>query len=349
MGERVREVEEKVDKECERLPDIIIGNDEYPEVLRIPIVTPEVLLDKAFSLKDPLSIWREFISEEDLLYVAKQTNKNASIERKKQLRDRPPGVKHKYKRPWKQVTTAEIGGYFGALFLLGTQGAASLCDNWKTLEDVPLYPLRRFISLVRFQQISRYLKINEPGEANDSLNDIQFWSKVNPLASSFRARCKANLRLGTVFAIDEQLRRNQGRWKHALQISSKADSKGVKIYSLCAGYYCFDFLFASKVVAVPEVRKFRPQDPSAKPFSVLESVVLTLIKQLQENHPSETLNLTLACDNFFTTHKLFAELKTRGIAAYGTAKAGSGMPAQQILLRDCTDKATDYGLICNSV
>jgi Transposase IS4 len=57
----------------------------------------------------------------------------------------------------------------------------------------------------------------------------------------------------------------------------------------------------------------------------------------------------MACDNFFTTHKLFTELKSRGIAAYGTAKAGSGMPAQQVRLRDCTSKKEDYGLLCNSV
>jgi hypothetical protein len=54
-------------------------------------------------------------------------------------------------------------------------------------------------------------------------------------------------------------------------------------------------------------------------------------------------------DNFFTTHKLFKELRHYGVGAYGTAKAGSGMPVQQILLRECTDKALDYGLICNSV
>jgi hypothetical protein len=76
--------------------------------------------------------------------------------------------------------------------------------------------------------------------------------------------------------------------------------------------------------------------------------VLTLIERLQADHPDLTY-LTLACDNFFTTHKLFKELKARRISAYGTAKDGSGMPKQQIWLRDCTDKSTDYGLICNSV
>lgn len=326
----------------------LIGNDEYPEVLKVPQEPPEVLINCPFNPNDPLAVWRQFISEEDLRNVAKHTNEQAFAERRKQRLQRPQ--LQRYRRPWKKVTGAEIGGYFGALFLLGTQGAASLVNNWKTLEDSPLYPIRRFISLNRFQQISRYLKINGPGKANDTLDNTEFWFKVDPLASSFRDRCKANLKPGTTSVIDEQLRRNKGRWKHALQISSKADSKGVKIYSLCAGYYCYDFLFASKIVGVPEVRKFRPTDPTAKPFRTSELVVLTLIEQLREKHSqSQPLHLTLACDNFFTTHKLFAELKARGIAAYGTAKAGSGIPAQQIMLRDCTDKATDYGLLCNSV
>ena len=80
-----------------------------------------------------------------------------------------------------------------------------------------------------------------------------------------------------------------------------------------------------------------------------ERVVLTLIQRLQAEHPDEVINLTLAYDNFFTTQKLFSALKTRGISAYGTAKDGSGIPKQHIYLRDCTDKKTDYGLICNSV
>ena len=100
---------------------------------------------------------------------------------------------------------------------------------------------------------------------------------------------------------------------------------------------------------MPEVHKFIPQDSTAKPFSVSERVVLTLIDRLQSEHPNESIHLTLACDNFFTTHKLFKELKTRGVVAYGTAKDGSGMPKQHIQLRDCTEKKSDYGLMCNSV
>ena len=318
----------------------IIGHEDFPEVLRQPEIKPQVLLDDQFDVLDPLLIWRHFITVEDCAYIASQTNANARINHQDDTTNA---------RPWKDVTTAEISAYLGALFVLGTQGASKLVENWSCSEDSPLFPLRNYISLKRFQQISRYLKINAPGKANDNLSDEEFWCKIDPLVSSFRQRCRAVLRPGNVFAIDEQLRRNQGRWKHALQISSKADSKGVKIYSLCIGYYCFDFIFASKVVAVPEAGNFKPTDPTARPFSMSERVILTLIERLEAENPNEAIHLTLACDNFFTTHKLFTELRQRGIAAYGTAKDGSGMPKQHIQLRECTDKKSDYGLVCNSV
>ena len=83
-----------------------------------------------------------------------------------------------------------------------------------------------------------------------------------------------------MFTINEQLRRNRGRWKHALQISSKAELKGVKIYSLCQGYYCYNFLFILKVVGVLETLKFKAFDTAVKAFSTSESVILTLIYNL---------------------------------------------------------------------
>jgi hypothetical protein len=129
------------------------------------------------------------------------------------------------------------------------------------------------------------MKVNWPDQANDNLPESEFWRKVDPLATSFRENCKVNLRPGSVFAINKHLRRSKGRWKHAITIATKADSKGAKIYSLCQGYYCFNFLFASRVARVPEVGRFTPYNPpSMKPFTISESVVLTLILELQQQH-----------------------------------------------------------------
>ena len=177
----------------------IIGHDDFPQVLKQPEVKPQVLLQDRFDLLDPLSIWRRFITEDDCTYITSQTNANARIVRGKVSTQHPGKA-----RSWKDITTPEISAYIGALFVLGTQGAASLVDNWACSEDSPLFPLLNYISCKRFQQISRFIKIHRPGEGNDNLKDKDFWLKVDPLVSSFRQRCRSNLRPGNVFAIDEQ-------------------------------------------------------------------------------------------------------------------------------------------------
>lgn len=128
----------------------IIGHDNFEDVLQIPQVTPQVLLQDAFDPLDPLSVWQQFISIKDLQRISSATNVNARLALIEQAIQRTPGKLQKVRR-WKKVTAHEIGGYFGALFVLGTQGAASLIDNWNTSEDSPLYPIRTYISLKRFQ------------------------------------------------------------------------------------------------------------------------------------------------------------------------------------------------------
>jgi hypothetical protein len=55
----------------------LVGNDEFPEAMKLPEVLPKVLIDEAFTISDPLSIWRKFITEKDLTYITKATNLNA--------------------------------------------------------------------------------------------------------------------------------------------------------------------------------------------------------------------------------------------------------------------------------
>jgi hypothetical protein len=47
-----------------------VGHDKFPEAIKLPTTLPEVLIDEPFTLTDPLSIWRKFITKKDLLYIA---------------------------------------------------------------------------------------------------------------------------------------------------------------------------------------------------------------------------------------------------------------------------------------
>jgi Transposase IS4 len=229
--------------------------------------------------------------------------------------------------------------------LMGVHHMGHIEDYWNCSEDKPVFPLQSYMSRQRFEQFTRYLKINSP---HDELDDAHYWHKVEPLSSSFREASQATLRLGDTINIDENLYSAKTRSKHIIQIDNKAAGKGYKAYTLCTGYYVWDFLYTSKVVPVPEAEDFTPHNSTVKAFTDTERVVLTLVKRLLASHPPNT-KFRIAFDNFFTSHKLYEELRHWDVGAFGTAKAGSGMPRPHVRMREVCTKEVNYGEIVNTI
>jgi hypothetical protein len=138
----------------------------FPEKLNIPTPSdpgqpfPHVPYEQANY--DSSNLFDRFIPSELFPEIANNTNQFARQERAKETKSR--GKEGRKRRPWKDITAMESGGYIGQ------------DDN------LPNWPVGEYISLKRFQQISRYLKINKPGD----LPSEQWYKKVEPLASSFR-------------------------------------------------------------------------------------------------------------------------------------------------------------------
>ncbi|ERF72396.1 hypothetical protein EPUS_07558 [Endocarpon pusillum Z07020] len=289
----------------------------YPEKLNVPIPSASGQLKlRAHELK-PIDLFYRFIPKELFMDIAEHTNEYAFEERSQEF--------DQIQRVWRDVTAADIGGYIGAILLIGAQpGGRDLAYYWNQKENYPHWPVAEYISLLRFQQISRYLKINRPGP----LPDNQWYKKVEPLATHFRKATTPNMyELPQNLSIDEQLVKFKGRSKHTIQMNSKAAGKGYKIYSLCCSNgYMVDFRFSSATEKVAELGGY-PE------FSQSEAIVLDLAE------PFYVLHL----DNFFTTRKLYQRLYELGIGANGTAKAGSGIPKELAYLRDAMTKQNDYG------
>ena len=153
-------------------------------------------------------------------------------------------------------------------------------------------------------------------------------------------------------SIDEVLLLCKGRSKHTLRVNSKAARQGYKLYVAADEDYLLDFLYSSKLAGVSELRRFQPTSPlyqtiKNKSFSESESVVLTLADRLRQTHPS--LPFTIITDNFFTTHKLYSELREWGIGAYGTARQGTLIPKEFTLLRQCASLEKNWGECFNLV
>ena len=109
-------------------------------------------------------------------------------------------------------------------------------------------PIQQALSLRRFKQIKRFLKLNNRRmEPSCMGKGADWWKKLEPLATGFREASLEYYKPGSIISIDEQLIKFKDRSRHTLQITSKQAGKGIKVYSLCQDKYLISFLFASKV------------------------------------------------------------------------------------------------------
>lgn len=254
--------------------------------------------------------------------------------------------------PWADTTAAKIGTYLGVLLLIGCHPNAGKIDEfWDCRSEHIFYPWTQYIPHARFDQLSRFLKLNDPEE---QLDDDHWFGKFEPLASHWRSVSRRTLQPGSRVTVDEQLIEFTGRSKHILRINSKAAGQGYKIYTLCTpDGYVWDFLFSSKIVG-RESSIFEPTSSTyaetrpKKAFSSADYTVLTLVDSLRKQWPGDS-RYAFALDNFFTNHLLLSELKEWKIGAFGTCRAGAKYPEQFILLRDVTTKEKDYGLERNAL
>ena len=274
----------------------------YPEKLNVPIpfASGQSKL-RAHEFK-PIDLFYRFIPKELYTDIAEHTNEYAFEERSQEF--------DQNQRVWRDVTAADIGGYIGAVLLIGVQpGGRDLAYYWNQKENYPHWPVARYISLLRFQQISRYIKLNSPGP----LPDNQWYKKVEPLATRFRRATTPDVyELPQNLSIDEQLVKFKGRSKHTIQMNSKAADEGYKIYSLCCSNgYMIDFKFSSAIEKVAELRRYPD-------FSQSEAIVLDFAESLLARFPRPKPFYVLHLDNFFTTRKLYQRLYELGIGANGT-------------------------------
>jgi hypothetical protein len=325
--------------------DVIIetlGHEEFPDYLRIPERKATANLVEELDPLDPLWLWSKFFLPEVLHTIAAHTNENEAIQNDEKDHTQQ-------ERSWNDVTSADIGVFIGAAMLMGIQPQACLDDYWNTSEDKPIFPVQQYISRQRFQQISRYLKINNPDD-NDNLAGIHDYHKIEPLMSSFRQACQNLINLSESVSVDENLLAARTRSKDLIQIDNKAAGKGYKVYTLCCGSYLYDWIYTSKRAKVPQAKNYIPQSEGFEndAFTDTERMVLTLVEQLLDSHP-DGFRFQIAFDNFFTTTRLFTELRAWGVGAWGTAKAGSGMPKPHVFLSQVASKENNYGEIVNTV
>jgi hypothetical protein len=159
-----------------------LGHEDFPQAMRIPERPGRANFPEELNPFDPLWLWSKFVEPEVLETIAIHTNEYGSIQ------FAATEYHTRGERAWKDLTGADIGAYIGTAMLMGVHPQASIEDYWNCSEDKPIFPIQQYITRDRFQQITRYLKVNNP---LDELTNSEYFMKLEPLLSRFRQACKA--------------------------------------------------------------------------------------------------------------------------------------------------------------
>jgi hypothetical protein len=120
---------------------------------------------------------------------------------------------------------------------------------------------------------------------------------------------------GRDVTIDKHLIKCHGRSKHILQIPSKAAGKGYKVYIAYIIGYLYNFVFTSRTEKIAQI-----------PMKKNERQISIIIKQLLQTLPNQGKGHVVYLNNFFSTVKLYSDLKKLGIGACETCKAENDIP-----------------------
>ena len=196
-------------------------------------------------VKTPIQYFRLFLTVTHCHLIAKHTNIKARLDI--EAYNATPNRKT-HPRAWRDVTGDEIDVWIGILIAMGSTPLASTEIYWTRYTDIGKdLEIARAMSLKRWQQIKRYLKINDPRNRKDQDSYGQFWpSKVDPILTDILEASRHYLQPGRDIAIDEQLIGFRGRSRHTLTIPSKKAGTGFKCYCLCNDNYLLNLYWTSK-------------------------------------------------------------------------------------------------------
>jgi hypothetical protein len=267
----------------------------------------------------PYTIFSGFFSNVMLEKIVKNTNAYANEHCAQETRQqRGEG------RSWTALTVDELRVWFGIAFLMGVTVEPWVKDYWRPNDGINSYhPFTEFMSLLRYEQIKRFIHITDPHRADqDTEEDCDFenpqphtWTcKVDWLLQHLQSCSQGFRTIGTHASIDEAMIQNTRRSAHKYFMRHKPIPEGYKFFVLAEGGYVYNFYPETPVPKARLPLEPRPHQPQYV-FSRTSEIVLHLLRSLPfRNHYFE-----IAMDNYFTNLLLFQFLRDElHMGAYGT-------------------------------
>jgi len=255
------------------------------------MLPPDIQLDNNVNI---LALFKLFFTDEQLQMIVESANEYEQIK----------GVEGG--RPWYPLTLNELKIWFALVIYMGVHKIYAVEDLWNSNEKRAIHSIKEYMTLLRFQQIKRFLHISKPNEPH-----LCWYSKVEPLASHIREVSKQLYFPSSQVSVDEMIARFSGRSAHTVRMKNKPTPEGYKIFSLCDAGYTYTFAFTSRI----------EKDMQITPVVGLSKTggsVWHLVKQLPHH---KTFHVYM--DNYFSSIPLFKYMHDNGLGACGTVRTNS--------------------------
>jgi hypothetical protein len=251
-------------------------------------------------LLNPLQV---FLMLVPLLYwegVVQQTNLYAETSRRNaQAEGQPEG------RSWSPVTVQEILRWLGLVLAMALHPLPMLSYYWRTgvIGGVSLPGFGRYMSQLRFEQIKRYIHLNDNSQrpGDKQTREYRLWHLL-PLIKELNQTFKLFYRLGQFVTFDERTIPIRNRQCPIRIYNPKKPFKfGIEVFAVVdsLSFYCWHQHVYDKL-----------------PCPDMHSVV---VKQLAETLPAGVGHAAIL-DRGFTAPLLLRDLAAMGIKATGTCQ-----------------------------
>ena len=289
----------------------------------------------------PLDYFKLFFTDNILDLLVTETNRYAA---QCIVAAPKPLPKYSYLALWVPVTRTDMAVFIALLINMGNVNKPEVRSYWSVDPILATSFFGTCMSRNRFEQILMFLHICnnlEQPDVNDPHRDKLF--KICPFLDMFTEACKIVFYPKRDLAVDESMMPWKGRVAFKQFIPSKPTKYGIKMYFCCeagTGYISCLKMYSGK-----------QGEHAEREHS--ENVVRYLTSDFHgKGH-------TIFMDSFFSSLKLFEELKQKGTGAVGTLHANRrGIPlslkqarmkkgeAQSLHETAPSEKKSDASLLC---
>ncbi|XP_062507262.1 piggyBac transposable element-derived protein 3-like [Corticium candelabrum] len=153
-------------------------------------------------------------------------------------------TKEDHARPWMAVTISELTTFLGCLIYMDIQDLPRLEMYWSKKEFYLQSNIASVFTLVRFEQILRFLHVSDPyTKIQHSQEGYDKLGKVRPLIDALKKLFQAEYSLSRHIAIDEAMIPLKGQISFHQYSKSKPHKYGIKVVVLSSSHnsYIYDF------------------------------------------------------------------------------------------------------------